>query len=231
MSSTTSSSLSAQALEGNRLLALLPPDTRRRMLPAFALISCEMSHVLYEPDRTITHIYFPLTAVTSVLSEMDDGTTVEVATIGREGMVGLSVMLGDTTTFLRTIAQIPGTALSMRRDDFLRFVEDRQSGLQPLLLRYTQAQFSLLAQQSACNRLHNMEERCARWILMTQDRVGHDEFPLTQNSSRICWAPGEPASPSRRAFSPVPVSFGIPVGKSRYWIERGSKRRAVNVMA
>jgi CRP-like cAMP-binding protein len=180
MSSTTSSALSAQALEGNRLLALLTPDTRRRMLPAFQLISCEMSHVLYMPDRTITHIYFPLTAVTSVLSEMDDGTTVEVATIGREGMVGLSVMLGDTTTFLRTIAQIPGTALSMERDDFLRIVEERQNGLQSLLLRYTQALFSQLAQQSACNRLHNMEERCARWILMTQDRVGHDEFPLTQ---------------------------------------------------
>ena len=130
MSSTTSSTLSAQALEGNRLLALLPPDTRRRMLPAFQLISCDMSHVLYEPDRTITHIYFPLTAVTSVLSEMDDGTTVEVATIGREGMVGLSVLLGDTTTFLRTIAQIPGTALAMGRDDFLRIVEERQNGLQ-----------------------------------------------------------------------------------------------------
>ena len=180
MSPTTSSVLSAQALEGNRLLALLPPDTRRRMLPAFQLISCDMSHVLYEPDRTITHIYFPLTAVTSVLSQMDDGTTVEVATIGREGMVGLSVMLGDTTTFLRTIAQIPGTALAMGRDDFLRIVEERQNGLQSLLLRYTQALFSKLAQQSACNRLHNMEERCARWILMTQDRVGHEEFPLTQ---------------------------------------------------
>jgi CRP-like cAMP-binding protein len=180
MSSTTSSTIPAQALEGNRLLALLTPDTRRRMLPAFTLMSFDMSHVLYEPDRTITHIYFPLTAVTSVLSEMDDGTTVEVATIGREGMVGLSILLGDTTTFLRTIAQIPGTALAMGRDDFLRIVDERQSGLQSLLLRYTQALFSKLAQQSACNRLHNMEERCARWILMTQDRVGHDEFPLTQ---------------------------------------------------
>ena len=69
--------------------------------------------------QVITHIYFPLTAVTSVLSEMEDGTTVEVATIGREGMVGLSVFLGDETTFLRTIAQIPGTALSMGREDFL----------------------------------------------------------------------------------------------------------------
>jgi CRP-like cAMP-binding protein len=180
MSSSTSSPISAQTLEGNRLLALLTPETRSRMLPALKLISFEMSHTLYEPDRVITHLYFPLTAVTSVLSEMDDGTTVEVATVGREGMVGLPVFLGDETTPLRTIAQIPGTALSMGRDDFLGFVEDRTSGFQRILLRYTQALFTQLAQQSACNRSHNMEERCARWILMTQDRVGQDEFPLTQ---------------------------------------------------
>jgi CRP-like cAMP-binding protein len=180
MSSTASSALSAQALEGNRLLSLLSPDTRRQMLPALKLISCEMGRVLYEPDRVITHIYFPLTVVTSVLSEMTDGTTVEVATVGREGMVGLPVFLGDETTFLRTIAQIPGAALSMGRIDFLNLVEDKTSGLRRILLRYTQALFGQLAQQSACNRSHNMEERCARWILMTQDRVGHDEFPLTQ---------------------------------------------------
>jgi CRP-like cAMP-binding protein len=180
MSSTASSALSAQTLEGNRLLALLDSDTRQRMLPALTLISCELGRVLFEPNRVITHIYFPLTVVTSVLSEMTDGTTVEVATVGREGMVGLPIFLGDETTFLRTIAQIPGTALSMGRIDFLNLVEDKTSGLRRILLRYTQALFSQLAQQSACNRSHNMEERCARWILMTQDRVGHDEFPLTQ---------------------------------------------------
>ena len=169
-----------QGPEGNRLLALLSPATRRQMQAAFKLINLEMSHPLYQPDQAITHIYFPLTAVTSVLSEMDDGTTVEVATIGREGMVGLSVFLGDETTFLRTIAQIPGTALSMGREDFLGIIEDRKNGLYSILLRYTQALFSQLAQQSACNRSHDMQERCARWILMTQDRVGHDEFPLTQ---------------------------------------------------
>ncbi len=180
MSSTTSSALSTQTLEGNRLLALLTSEARQRMLPALKLASLDMGHVLYQPDRLITHIYFPLTAVTSVLSEMTDGTTVEVATVGREGMVGLPIFLGDETTFLRTIAQIPGTALSMGRDDFVGIVEDKASGLRRILLRYTQALFGQLAQQSACNRSHNMEERCARWILMTHDRVGHDEFPLTQ---------------------------------------------------
>jgi len=180
MSSTNSSPLVAQTLEANRLLALLSPDTRRQMLPALTLISFEMSQQLYEPTQSIRHVYFPVTAVTSVLSEMEDGTTVEVATIGREGMVGLSIFLGDESAFLRCIAQIPGTALSMEREEFLAMVNNRQNGLQAILLRYTQALFSQLAQQSACNRSHNMEERCARWILMTHDRVGRDEFPLTQ---------------------------------------------------
>jgi CRP-like cAMP-binding protein len=180
MSSTDSSAIVAQTLEANRLLALLSPEARRQMLPALKLITFEMSHQVYEPIQPISHVYFPLTAVTSVLSEMEDGTTVEVATIGREGMVGLPVFLGDESTFLRCIAQIPGTALSMEREEFRDIVTKRQNGLQAILLRYTQALFSQLAQQSACNRSHNMEERCARWILMTHDRVGHDEFPLTQ---------------------------------------------------
>ena len=178
MSSTTSSP-PPQTLESNRLLALLTPETRSRILPALKVITLEMSHILYEPDRVITHLYFPVTVVTSVLSEMDDGTTVEVATVGREGMVGLPVFLGEETTSLRTIVQIPGTALSIGRDDFLHIIDDKTSGLQRILLRYTQALFTQLAQQSACNRSHNMEERCARWILMTQDRVRQDEFPLT----------------------------------------------------
>lgn len=180
MSSTTSSAISAKTLEGNRLLALLSPETRRQMLPALKLIDFEMSHQLYEPTQPIRHVYFPITVVTSVLSEMEDGTTVEVATIGREGMVGLAIFLGDESTFLRCIAQIPGMALSMEREAFLDIVNNRQNGLQAILLRYTQALFSQLAQQSACNRSHNMEERCARWILMTHDRVEQDEFPLTQ---------------------------------------------------
>ena len=180
MSSTASSALSAQALEGNRLLSLLSPDTRRQMLPALKLVNLDMSSPLYEQHELSTPLYFPLTAITSVFSEMTDGTTVEVATVGREGMVGLPVFLGDETTFLRTIAQIPGTALSMGRDDFLGTVEDKTNGLRRILLRYTQALFGQLAQQSACDRSHTMEQRCARWIVMTQDRVGHDEFPLTQ---------------------------------------------------
>jgi CRP-like cAMP-binding protein len=148
MPSTSSSTLVAQTLEANRLLALLSPETRQQMLPALTLISFEMGQQLYEPGQPITHIYFPITAVTSVLSEMEDGTTVEVATIGREGMVGLSAFLGEDLTFLRCIAQIPGRALSMGREEFQDMANHPQNGLQAILLRYTQALFSQLAQQS-----------------------------------------------------------------------------------
>ncbi|MGC4096272.1 MAG: cyclic nucleotide-binding domain-containing protein [Nitrospira sp.] len=146
MSSTTSSVLAEQMLESNRLLALLSLEVRRQMLPSLKLIDVEMGHQIYEPTHPIRHVYFPLTAVTSVLSEMEDGTTVEVATIGREGMVGLSIFLGDETTYLRCIAQVPGTALSIGREEFQSFVNNRQNGLQAILLRYTQAVFSQLAQ-------------------------------------------------------------------------------------
>ncbi len=173
MSSTTSSALSTQTLEGNRLLALLTSEARQRMLPTLKLVSLDMSSPLYEQHELITPLYFPLTAVTSVFSEMG-------ATVGREGMVGLSVFLGDETTVRGCFTQMSGTALSMGSEDFQGMVEDKESGLQSILLRYTQALFDQLAQQSACNQSHTMEQRCARWILMTQDRVGQDEFPLTQ---------------------------------------------------
>jgi CRP-like cAMP-binding protein len=173
MSSTTSSVLTAQTLEGNRILALLTPEARQHMLPALTLVNLDMSSPLYEQHELSTPLYFPLTAITSVFSEMG-------ATVGREGMVGLSVFLGDETTVRGCFTQMSGTALSMGLEDFHGMVEDQESGLQSILLRYTQALFGQLAQQSACDRSHTMEQRCARWILMTQDRVGHDEFPLTQ---------------------------------------------------
>src|SRR5688572_1727419 len=117
MSSTTSSALSTQTLGGNRLLALLTSEARQRMLPALKLVSLDMSSPLYEQHELITPLYFPLTAVTSVFSEMG-------ATVGREGMVGLSVFLGDETTVRGCFTQMSGTALSMGSEDFQGMVED-----------------------------------------------------------------------------------------------------------
>ena len=168
-----SSAISVQTLEGNGLLALLCPEAQQQMLPTLNHINLKVGVPLYEHDGRIAPLYFPLTAVTSLFSEMG-------ATIGREGMVGLPVFWGDKMMSLSTKTQMSGTALWMGQEDFLSLVDDEKCGLRATLLRYTQALFSQLAPQSACNQSHNMEERCARWILMTQDRVGKDEFPLTQ---------------------------------------------------
>ena len=168
--------LTLKDLEGNRLLALLSRDVRQRLLPLMRLMSLTAKQVLYEPNSRVNTIYFPLGAVASELSTMEDGTTVEVATIGKEGMLGVPVLLGGDTISLHLIAQIPGPALAMTRENFERTLN---GGEAPILLRYIQALLTQIAQQSACNRSHVIEKRCARWILMTHDRVQKPEFPLT----------------------------------------------------
>jgi CRP-like cAMP-binding protein len=171
--------LSLKHLEANRLLALLSREVRQRLVPLLRLTSLKAKQVLYEPNSPINTIYFPLGAVASELSTMANGATVEVATIGKEGMLGIPVLLGGDTISLHVIAQIPGPALAMKREDFERTLNDGANGLSPILLRYTQALLTQIAQHSACNRSHVIEKRCARWILMTHDRVQKPEFPLT----------------------------------------------------
>jgi CRP-like cAMP-binding protein len=171
MSSMIASAISGETLNRNRLLALLTPESQRRMLPRLKLMSLEINRPLYEPHELSIPLYFPLTAVISVFSEMG-------ATVGREGMVGLSRFLQDETMVMSCV-ELPGTALWMELDDFQDMVDDKKSGLESILLRYSQALLGQLAQQSACNRSHTIDRRCARWILMTQDRVGRDELALT----------------------------------------------------
>lgn len=132
-----------QDLEGNYLLALLTREGRQRLLPRMRLVSLEAKQVIYEAHSGIRTIYFPLGAAASELSTMTDGTTIEVATIGKEGMLGVPLVLGGDTTLLRMIAQIPGPALAIKREDFKTALNDGVEGFRPILLRYIQA---LLAQ-------------------------------------------------------------------------------------
>jgi CRP-like cAMP-binding protein len=141
-------------------------------------VELELRQIVFDVDRPIAHVHFPEAAVVSVLSVMADGAAVETATVGREGMVGLPVFLGSDRTSAQAFAQVPGPALRMAADDFRAAVADTPT-LALALHRYTLALFTLVAQGSACNRLHTMVERCARWLLLTHDRVGHDEFGLT----------------------------------------------------
>jgi CRP-like cAMP-binding protein len=135
---------------------------------------------LGEPGRRIEQVHFPLDAVVSILTRMDGGQSVEIATIGNEGMVGVTVALGGSDMNPREVAtvQVPGEVVSMNADAF-RAELDRRGALASLIERYTRAFFSQVFQQVACNGLHSLEQRCARWILLTGDRVGGDEFPMT----------------------------------------------------
>jgi len=164
---------------GNRLLDLLPAADRRRLLDHMELVELDLRQPVYEPGKPIEYVYFPLTTVISMLAVMDDGQAVEVATMGNEGMAGLPVFLGATSSPDRAFAQVPGRALRMSAGEF-RELANGAGTVQGLLQRYTQAFFVQLAQGAACNRLHSTDQRLARWLLLTHDRVGQDRFPLTQ---------------------------------------------------
>jgi CRP-like cAMP-binding protein len=139
-----------------------------------------MGQVLYEPGDTIAHVYFPLDAVCSLLTLLDDGTTVEAAMAGVDGMVGLPLFLGLESDVVRTLAQVPGPAVRMTANAF-RAALGQDGDLATVLRRYTQALMAQMSQSIGCIPRHPIEERCARWLLRTHDLVGADEFVLTQD--------------------------------------------------
>ena len=170
-------------LEANRLLRLLArlaPADYQALLPRLEPIACARGTVLYEPDVPLSHVYFPHSSVCSIIRIMADGRRVEVGTTGHEGMAGLPVFLGVETMPFQCVVQIAGSAWRMRASA-LREVVAGSAALHTLLQRYTQYLYDQTAQSVACNRLHSIDERCARWLLMTHDRVGlASRFALTQ---------------------------------------------------
>ena len=163
----------------NRLLAALPPEEYQPLLPDLEPFPLDFQYVLYEPGAPITHVYFPINCVVSLLTVMQDGTALEAATVGNEGMVGLPLFLGVVTAPDRAFCQIPGDAMRMTATAF-RAAVTREGTLSRLLRRYAHVLFNQVAQGAACNRLHPVQQRCARWLLLTHDRVGAGHFPLKQ---------------------------------------------------
>lgn len=163
----------------NRLLAALPPPEYQRLSPYLKSVALPFGEVIYELGATIRHVYFPNQSVVSLISTAAGRTSLEVGLVGSEGLVGLPVYLGVTTSRNRAIVQGAGTALRMKAEVLRR--EARGAGPLPrLLLRYTHGLLAQISQSAVCNQFHQVEARLARWLLMTQDRVGADEFRLTQ---------------------------------------------------
>jgi CRP-like cAMP-binding protein len=163
----------------NKILAALPGKEYQRLLPHLTPVSLGLGETLYEMEGSITHVYFPNSSVVSLVTHMEEGTSVEVGLIGREGMVGLSVVMGDDVSQNHAVVQIADGAMRMETGELKKELK-RGGQLQGLLLRYSLTLLKQVSQTAACNRNHNMGERLARWLLLCQDRVGGNELRLTQ---------------------------------------------------
>ena len=164
----------------NRLLAKLPKKEYQRLLPLLKNTTLTFGDVLYEPGDTIKHVYFPNDSIISLLSAVAERSTLEVGMVGNEGMAGLSIFMGVNISSTRALVQASGSALRMS-SAAVRDEANHLSSLHRLLHRYTHSLLTQIAQSSACNRFHTVDARLARWLLMTLDRVGMDEFRLTQD--------------------------------------------------
>jgi CRP-like cAMP-binding protein len=163
----------------NRLLAALPRAEYLRLLPYLEPVSLAYRQSLYDAHTPIPYVWFIEQGVVSLGRITQEGTLVEISVIGTEGMVGLPLLLGIESVPSQALVQIPGAGLRMPATVFRREVR-AGSPLHDLLHRYTQTLVNQMAQGMVCDRLHSTAQRCARWLLMTHDRVDSDRFPLTQ---------------------------------------------------
>jgi CRP-like cAMP-binding protein len=164
----------------NRILAALPAAEMERLLPHLKSVTLEYKQVLYEPHKTIRYSYFPEDSVISMVTTVVDKPIVEVGLAGREGMVCVATFLGADSTPHQGIVQGQGRAMRVKAS-VLREEFKRGGRLQDLLLRYTQAHLVQISQTSVCNRLHALEARLSRWLLMIHNRIDGDNFLLTQD--------------------------------------------------
>jgi CRP-like cAMP-binding protein len=167
-------------LSQNSLLSALPPEDYKRLTSNLEIVPLKLKEFLHKPGTPVEHVYFPTGGFCSIVTVLEDGSMVEVATVGREGMVGLAALSdgrsGSSAVMVQGEAE---TCYRMAADAFRREM-DRQGAFYKLLNRYTQAHMGFIMQSTACNAMHSVEQRLARWLLLAHDRMARDEFPLTQ---------------------------------------------------
>lgn len=173
------SSTSPDRLAENRLLALLPQAELDALRRRAEVVTLRHGHHAIVPDEPIRDVYFPLTCLLSMVTTMEDGSTVESGSIGREGMAGIPVLLNAGQTTMPTFCQIPGDAARLR-SDFLKESYERNDEVRRILNRYVHTVVVVGSQSSACNALHRVEERMCRWLLMSSDGVASEQVNLTQ---------------------------------------------------
>jgi CRP-like cAMP-binding protein len=163
----------------NHLLAVLPEDEFQRVAPQLELVSLPLGMVLCEAGASLSHVYFPTTAIVSLLYVMGDGASAEIAIVGNEGIVGIALFMGGETTPNRSVVQSEGQAYRMKGQS-LNLEFGRAKAFQHLLLRYTLALLSQMAQTAVCNRHHSIDQQLCRWLLLSLDRLPSNELSMTQ---------------------------------------------------
>lgn len=168
----------------NHLLATLPVEIFERLSPHLELIAMPLGEVLYESGGQLQHVYFPTTAIVSLHYVMEDGASAEIAGVGNEGVLGISLFMGGNTTPSRATVQTGGFGFRLKGrvmlDEFNRAGGNSSSALQNLLLRYTQALMTQISLTAVCNRHHSVEQQLCRWLLLTLDRLPTNELTMTQ---------------------------------------------------
>jgi CRP-like cAMP-binding protein len=163
----------------NRLLGALPPAVYERWHKALEDVDLPLGQVLYEPGTVLSHVYFPTTALVSLLYVMEDGGSAEIAVVGNEGLLGISIFMGGESTPSRAVVQSGGLALRMKASTLKNELE-RSGPVLRLLLRYTQALITQMAQTAVCNRHHSLDQQLCRWLLLSLDRLPGLELIMTQ---------------------------------------------------
>ena len=163
----------------NHLLAALPAAEFERLAPHLELVPMPLGEAIYESGERLQHVYFPTTSIVSLLYVMEDGASAEIAVVGNEGILGISLFMGGDTTPSRAVVQSAGYGYRLKaqllKDEF-----NRAGPVLRLLLRYTQALITQMAQTAVCNRHHTLEQQLCRWLLLSLDRLESDELTMTQ---------------------------------------------------
>jgi CRP-like cAMP-binding protein len=163
----------------NHLLAALPQEEYARLIPHLELVPMPLGMVLYESGNELRHVYFPTTAIISLLYVMIDGASAEIAVVGNEGVIGVALFMGGETMPNRAVVQSAGHAYRLK-GQLLKQEFNRSGELQHLLLRYTQALLTQMAQTAVCNRHHSLDQQLCRWLLLSLDRLPSSELVMTQ---------------------------------------------------
>ncbi|MEO8250681.1 MAG: Crp/Fnr family transcriptional regulator [Burkholderiales bacterium] len=179
MTGHSASNRTESAAPSNSLLNLLPADSRAELAPMLTPVQLELGDVLYESGAVQQYVYFPLDSIVSLLYVLENGQSAEIAIVGHDGMVGVSLLMGGGSTPSQAVVQSAGQALRLPASQLKSLIE-RRGPLLHVLLRYTQSLITQMAQTAVCNRHHSLEQQLCRWLLLSLDRLQRDELAMTQ---------------------------------------------------